>query len=177
MPEINKQPFNMKTGIISFVSYLCVLLPLVACANNTKIYSLDISTNIQVEIHEETIDSTADKKSMPNGDVVFGATTDPETFVKKIIFSVNNKSYDLESKYMYNAWGNRPLEVPNVIKYFDAYCYDGENCTIRGLFSDAGGAYVAEWKIIKGKATRTVITDSGDIVGMFTKDIAPPVFE
>lgn len=154
-----------------------LIFPLSACADNGKIYNLKISKTINVELHEKNIKSGATTKNLPNGNLVFGATRTPKTYVSKIIFNVNNNLYNLENKYMYNAWGNRPLEVPNVIKYFDAHCYDNKNCTIRGIFSDAAGSFVAEWKIINGKSFRTIITDSSDILSMFKNNISPPVFE
>ena len=36
----------------------------------------------------------------------------------------------------------------------------------RGLFSDAAGTFVAEWKIVNGSAARTVLTNSDDVVGV-----------
>ena len=154
-----------------------LIFPLFACADNEKIYNLKISKTINVELHEKNIKSGTTTKNLPNGNLIFGATRTPKTYVSKIIFNVNNKLYSLENKYMYNAWGTRPLEVPNVIKYFDADCYDNDNCTIRGMFSDAAGSFVAEWKIINGKPIRTIITDSSDILSVFKNNISPPVFE
>jgi len=147
------------------LTFLFLFFSLSACADNEKTYKLNLSKNIKVEIHEKNIKSSNTKEGLPNGNIIFGATRKPKTYVSKIIFVVNNMSYSLESKYTYNSWGNRPLEIPNVIKYFDAHCYDDTNCTIRGIFSDAAGSFVAEWKIINGKPVRTIITDSNDILG------------
>ncbi len=167
----------MKVLKLTWPIFWFLILPLSACADNEKIYKLKISKAINVELHERNIKTGATTSSLLNGNLVFGATGAPKTYVSKIIFNVNNKRYNLENKYMYNAWGARPLEVPNVIKYFDAHCYDNKNCTIRGIFSDAAGSFVAEWKIIDGKPIRTIITDSSDILSMFKNNISPPVFE
>ncbi|VAW58416.1 hypothetical protein MNBD_GAMMA08-201 [hydrothermal vent metagenome] len=156
---------------------LFLIFPLSAYADNEKIYRFKISKDINVVLHEKNIKSNTTAKNLPNGNLIFGATRTPKTYVNKITFYVNNKSYNLENMYMYNAWGNRPLEVPNVIKYFDAHCYDNSNCTIRGIFSDAAGSFVAEWKIINGESFRTIITDSSDVLGVFKNNISPPVFE
>lgn len=167
----------MKITKSSWILYLFLLLPLSACADNEKVYKLKISKTIKVEIHEKNIEPDIKKDNLPNGNIVFGATREPKTYISKILFIVNDISYSLENKYMYNSWGNRPIEIPNVIKYFDAHCYDNTNCTIRGIFSDAAGSFVAEWKIINGEQTRTVITNSNDILSLFAKNISPPVFE
>jgi hypothetical protein len=167
----------MKKPELSWIIFLCLFFSLSACADNEKVYELNISKTIKVEIHEKNIDVSVRKDNLPNGNAIFGATKEPKTYVSKIIFIVNNISYNLENKYMYDSWGNRPLEIPKVIKYFDAHCYDNKNCTIRGIFSDAAGSFVAEWKIINGKPIRTIITDSSDILGLFAKNISPPVFE
>jgi len=167
----------MNTLKLTLPIFWFLIFPLSACADNEKTYSLKISKSIKIELHEKNIKSGTTTKNLPNGNLVFGATKTPKTYVSKIVFNVNNNLYNLDNKYMYNAWGNRPLEVPNVIKYFDAHCYDNNNCTIRGIFSDAAGSFVAEWKIINGKSFRTIITDSSDILGMFRNNISPPVFE
>jgi len=162
----------------SGIIFVCLLFSLSACVANEKVHQLNISKSIKVEIHEKNIDMGANKNNLPNGNIVFGSTTgNPKTYISKILFTVNNTPYILENKYMYNSWGNRPLEIPNVIKYFDAHCYDNTNCTIRGIFSDAAGSFVAEWKIINGKPTRTMITDSNDILNLFSKNISPPAFD
>jgi len=154
-----------------------IIIPLAACADTADIHKLNIGNKINVQLHEVTISGDTESSNLPNGNIVFGSVSSPKTYLSKIIFSVKNKEYKLESKYMYNAWGRRPLEIAGVIKYFDAHCYNSENCTIRGIFSDAAGSFVAEWKVINGKAIRTVITNSGDIVNNFIKDISPPVYE
>jgi len=131
------------------------------------------------------------KKSvgLVNGIIPFGVSdprpdfAKPYSFLKKLTLFVNNKSYELETTNMYNAWGNRYMDysAPGAHKadvHLFAQCYDPENCTLRGLFSDAGGAYVAEWQVRSGKALRTILTDSNDIVHHFKdKGIRPPKFE
>jgi hypothetical protein len=78
---------------------------------------------------------------------------------------------------MYNAWGSRPLEFIGSVRYFGGKCVDAKNCSFRGLFSDAGGSFVAEWRVINGVSTRTVLTDSSDVVSLFMKNIDPPEYE
>lgn len=78
---------------------------------------------------------------------------------------------------MYNAWGNRPVEYPGVVRYFGGKCFDKKNCQFRGLFSDAAGTFVAEWLIVDGHSTRTVLTSSSDVVVLFTENIDPADFD
>jgi hypothetical protein len=105
------------------------------------------------------------------------ANSFPRTYLKKLSLSIADKTYNLDTSGMYNAWGNRPLEFKGKIKYLGAHCYDKDHCSLRGLFSDAAGSFVAEWVIVNGKSTRTVITSSDDIVHLFIENIEPPHYE
>jgi hypothetical protein len=87
--------------------------------------------------------------------------------------TVGGRTYKLEISQMYDAWGSRPLEA-NGVRYFGGSCEDELNCTLRGLFSDATGAYAAEWHIVDGVPVRTVLTDSNDVVAAFRQHIDPP---
>lgn len=100
----------------------------------------------------------------------------PTTFVKSISISYKNQSYLLDVSDMYNAWNGRPLEHKGIIRYFGGKCFDTKNCQFRGVFSDAAGSFVAEWQIVDGVSTRTVLSDSDDIVHLFMKNIDPPEF-
>jgi len=113
-----------------------------------------------------------------DGRFVFGSADElPKTYVKSITATFGGRSYSLDVSQMYNAWGGRPLEVKGVIRYFGGSCSDTMNCTLRGLFSDAAGSYVAEWQIANGISARTILTWSGDIVSEFITNIDPPVYE
>jgi hypothetical protein len=100
----------------------------------------------------------------------------PKTYVKSIVAKYQDKSYSLDVSDMYDAWGERPLEYKGSIRYFGGKCFDLQNCQFRGLFSDGGGAFVAEWRVVNGLMFRTVLSDSNDIVNLFTKNIDPPEF-
>ncbi len=105
--------------------------------------------------------------------VVFGL---PETYMKEILITFKGKSHSLDSSDMYDAWGGRPLERPGVVRYFGGRCYDDGDCVFRGVFSDAAGAFAAEWSIVDGVSVRNVLTDSSDVVRLFLKQIDPPEF-
>jgi len=87
------------------------------------------------------------------------------------------RSYSLDVSQMYNAWGSRPLEYKGSVRYFGGSCENALNCTLRGLFSDAAGAYVAEWQIVNGVSERTILTWSADVVTEFMKHIDPPEYD
>ena len=113
-----------------------------------------------------------------NGRIPFGTNFDlPKTYLKSLKVSFQGKTYSLNSADMYNAWGARPLEYPGSIRYFGGKCFDSLNCQLRGVFSDASGSFVAEWRVIHGVATRTVLTDSSDVIHLFMEHIDPPEFE
>jgi hypothetical protein len=108
----------------------------------------------------------------------FGSADElPKTYVKSITATFGGRSYSLDVSQMYNAWGGRPLEVKGVVRYFGGSCSDPMNCTLRGLFSDAAGSYVAEWQIANGISARTILTWSGDIVSEFITNIDPPEYD
>ena len=113
-----------------------------------------------------------------NGHVPVGSASElPKTYVKCISAIYQGQSYTLNASDMYNAWGKRPLEVEGAVRYFGGKCLNAKNCQFRGLFSDAAGTFVAEWQIVNGLSSRTVLTDSNDIVNLFMQHIDPPEFE
>jgi hypothetical protein len=113
-----------------------------------------------------------------NGRIPFGVAFGlPRTYVKSITISFRGRSHTLDASDMYDAWGGRPLEYPGMVRYLGGKCFDTRNCQIRGLFSDAAGSFVAEWRIVNGLVVRTVLTDSNDVVNLFTKNIDPPEFD
>jgi hypothetical protein len=109
---------------------------------------------------------------VPSG-VAFGL---PKTYLKRVSVSYQGHTYSLDASDMYDAWGGRTLEQKGTIRYFGGKCYDQKNCQFRGLFSDAVGSFVAEWRIVNGLAIRTVLSGSDDIVQLFAQHIDPPEF-
>lgn len=110
-----------------------------------------------------------------NGHIPFGTDLElPKTYVSKITASYQGQTYLLDSSNMYNAWGGRDFETKSGVRYFGGKCFDAKNCQFRGVFSDAAGTFVAEWKVIDGISLRTVLTNSSDVVGLFLKHIVPP---
>jgi hypothetical protein len=113
-----------------------------------------------------------------DGRLVFGSAVEmPRTYVRSITAAFAGRRYSLDVSQMYNAWGTRPLEIKGAVRYFGGRCEDALNCTLRGLFSDAGGAYVAEWQIVNGVSQRTILTWSDDVVVDFMKHIDPPKYD
>lgn len=113
-----------------------------------------------------------------NGGAPFGIDGDmPRTYLARLTLKVGRKTYDLDTRGMYDAWGDHPLEGKGTIRYMAASCSDTAFCTLRGIFSDGGGTYVAEWQIRYGISVRTILTDSNDIVNSFLEHLEPPVFD
>ncbi len=116
-----------------------------------------------------------DKACLINGHVPFGTAFGlPQSFVKSIRVEYQGHTYGLDVSDMYDAWGGRPLEAKYkgqvAVRYFGGRCSDGSNCHFRGLFSDGAGSFVAEWQIVSGHPVRTVLTDSSDVMHLFTID-------
>jgi len=110
--------------------------------------------------------------------IAFGiAGNMPKKEFEYIKLNVDGKEYRLDSSGMFDAWGSRPLKYDDDTVYFVAVCHDADNCTARGLFSDAAGSFVAEWQIQSGAAQRTVLTYEDDIVNLFIQHIHPPVYD
>ena len=150
-----------------------------------------LPSGVQVRIVEAPFDSSRFKvKQCPetrgstpcliNGSIPFGIGWElPKTFVKSITISFKGQSYELDASQMFNAWGQRPLAFPAPIgvRYFGGKCFDSRNCQFRGLFSDGGGSFAAEWLIVDGVSLRTVLTYTDDIVGLIADHIDPPEFD
>ena len=122
--------------------------------------------------------SSAEAACRINGQLPFGAAFGlPSTYVKSITIEYKGRTHALDVSGMFDAWGGRPLEHKGVVRYFGGKCSDAHNCQVRGLFSDAAGAFVAEWMVVNDRATRTVLTDSKDVVHLFITNIDPPEYE
>jgi hypothetical protein len=116
-----------------------------------------------------------DKSCLINGHIPFGIMDSlPKTYLKTISVSYLGHSDSLDVSNMYDAWGARPLEFKGSVRYFGGSCSDNQNCQFRGLFSDGSATFVAEWCVVNGSSTRTVLTDSSDVVDLFMHHIDPP---
>lgn len=160
----------------------CLLLSVLLCSTTALAeshrYELTLAKNIQLVLEEEDIDPRSCKAACtPNGEPVFGTEKAPVSYVKHIQLIVDDKQYTLNSRNMYNAWNDRPVKIENGPTYLAAHCYDKSNCTIRGVFSDTSGSYVAEWIIDKGKPFRSVLSYSHDVLNLFLNHIGPPIFD
>lgn len=148
--------------------------------------AFSLPSGVRVEIVEAAFHKTLFKISgcgvndqicLINGQIPFGTDSGlPKTYTKSITVSYQGKSYSLDVSNMYNAWGARPLDIKG-IRYFGGKCFDVKNCQFRGLFSDAAGSFVAEWRIVGGVSIRTVLTNSNDVVNLFIRHIDPPEFD
>ncbi|MEJ2610144.1 MAG: hypothetical protein P8179_08655 [Candidatus Thiodiazotropha sp.] len=155
------------------------------CAGEEKQY--DLGNGIVVNLEEAEFNPIEHKIINCEGSIIpctidgvfpFGIEFSiPRTYLKSLSLSIHGRTYKLNTSGMYNAWGNRPLAIKDKIKYLGAHCYDEKSCALRGIFSDAAGSFVAEWLIVNGISTRTILTSSNDIVNLFIKNIEPPYYE
>jgi hypothetical protein len=169
----------------TLITFILAVTPVAVFANTVA--SFILPSGVVVKIAEAPFSMSrfkvsgctgSDEVCRINGHIPLGSAQQlPKTFVKEILVSYRGASYHLDASNMYDAWGKRPLEVAGIVRYFGGKCFDTKNCQFRGLFSDAAGSFVAEWKIINGLSNRTVLSDSGDLVKLFMQNIDPPEFE
>jgi hypothetical protein len=156
---------------------------------------LRLSDDIVVRLVERAVvqdeknrDYCKDKTvGLVNGTTPFGEGGNPRavphSYLAKLTLRVKGKTYDLDTSNMYNAWGNEAMDydAPGTAKageHMAAHCYDPNTCILRGVFADAGGTYVAEWRIQNGKPFRSILSDANDLINFFLKGgVNPPVFE
>lgn len=180
----------MRNNVFALVMILCapVISEALQAADRTDgVTRLALPSGVVVEIVEAAFADATFKvvgckgeggPCLINGLVPFGSDYGiPRTYVKSIKTTYGGRSHLLDVSGMYNAWGKRPLEYKGTIRYFGGSCSDRDNCHFRGLFSDGAGAFVAEWHVVDGMASRTVLTDSSDIIELFRRNIDPPDFE
>ncbi|MFL6604739.1 MAG: hypothetical protein ACJ8R9_25860 [Steroidobacteraceae bacterium] len=168
-----------------FIAIAFVILSSAVYADTEATFALP--SGVSVKITEDNFDTKLFKTAgctdtagfclidgrVPSG-VAFGL---PKTYVKRIMVSYQGHAYPLEASDMFDAWRGRALEQNGGgIRYFGGKCYDQKNCQFRGLFSDAAGTFVAEWRIVNGLAIRTVLSGSDDIVQLFRQHIDPPEY-
>ncbi len=171
----------------SFFVFVLLTVGFMAEAFADHLVNFTLRSGVAVELDERTFVASQfkvegckqhEQKCLINGSTPFGVAWGlPKTYVKSIKVTFQNKTYSLNSADMYNAWGTRPFEIPGVVRYFGGKCFDSQNCQFRGLFSDAGGAFVAGWRIVKRRTSQTIVTYSSDVTNLFIKHIDPPEFE
>jgi hypothetical protein len=176
----------MKTIVFLIIS-IVACAGLVVAGEEGPVVTIVLGKNIQASLTESTfypgqakIETCSSGSGICriNGGIPFGVAAGmPKTFLSKLTVSMEHRTYTLDTGSMYNAWGKRPAEGKGAVKYLAANCYDPLNCIVRGVFSEGAAAYVAEWAIVDGRATRTMLTGSKDIVDLFTKHLDPPGFE
>jgi len=139
--------------------------------NSDRVSQFVLPSGIQVRIVEASCEG-AGTVCQTRGKIAAGVFLgeSPLTYLKEITITNKGKTYRLDTSGMFNAWGNRPLEYPGVIRYFGGYC-DERTCVVRGIFADAALTYVAEWVVVDGVQERTTLTGSQDVVNVFMKNI------
>jgi len=82
----------------------------------------------------------------------------PRTRLDSAAIVIGETKVTLDVSRMFNPWGNAPSP-----EHFTLTPYE-EGWLLAGLFSDAGGAYVAVWRILNGTSIREILTDDEDII-------------
>lgn len=174
-----------KSRLVKLLWALCLIISVDGLTDTNGTFTLP--SGVQVEIVESIFQRNLfnvsecrvhEEVCIINGRIPFGVDVGfPKTFVKSIRITYQGQSYSLDVSDMYNAWGARPLEYKGKIRYFGGKCTDVKNCQFRGIFSDAAGSFVAEWRILNGLSIRTILTSSNDVIKLFTTHVDPPEFD
>jgi len=170
---------------LKIFAIILTMLSTAAVASEVKVYELKGGITVSIEEapfnpKNHTLENCEDPTTPCKIDGLFpyGTAFDlPKTYLKEMSLMIGGEKYSLDVTGMYDAWGNRPLEYEGSVRYLGAHCYDKHYCTLRGLFSDAAGSFVAEWKVINGESIRTILTSSDDVVNLFIENIDPPYYE
>ncbi len=173
-------------GVIIFVAAILVCGGKAAAGGEGSPLTVDLGGNRTVTITERSFDSWQAKVEncregsgicRINGGIPFGVGGSvPKTVLIKLSLTVEGRAYDLDVSNMYNAWGRR-ADGTTASRHLAAACFDRENCVVRGIFSDGASAYVAEWAVVDGRTSRTILTGSRDVVDLFQRHLEPPGFE
>ncbi|MDR1934664.1 MAG: hypothetical protein LBS49_03625 [Candidatus Accumulibacter sp.] len=179
----------MRRDFFSVGSMVVGLWSLLTPAQAEQTASFVLPSGVAVEIVEDVFDrslfevevsgSDAGYVLLINGQMPFGSDLSlPFSYVKHIRVTHRGKTYELDVSNMYNAWGNRHQSTEKYgVRYFGGKCVeDGDGrkyCRFRGLFSDAAGAYVAEWRIYNGVSQRTILSDNCDVMYFVSEHIDP----
>jgi hypothetical protein len=162
-----KRPSDcMKRRMIVVFLTLCVAVSGAAWAWNKKMVEFDLPSGVHLAILEEPI------RLMHNMNCQIGSVP-PKAYVKSITASFRGHSWDLSSSCMFDAVPDRALVITGSAREFGGGCDENGNCVLRGIFADEPNSYVAEWRITKGIATRTVLSADANLVASFRKQIEP----
>lgn len=158
-----------------FILFSIAAGPGVASTQETAT-KLTLPSGVKITIIEGRVIGSKLPNCRVNGKSVTLGEHRPATYVKHMYGEFNGKRFTLDASCMTDAWNGRPLEVPGTIRYFGGKCSNyksGLSCTLRGVFADASETFVAEWIVVAGNSTRTVLSNSQDVISLFMKNIDP----
>ena len=124
--------------------------------------TINLNDSIKLTMYRSTFDTSGKQidcyeNKWPyaiDGKPLYGTDgTIPKYVLSSACLTIGQKKYELQVDNMYNPWfGEKPFEKLFKIKI------DGTEIKLRGFFSDAAGAYGAEWLIIGQSNIRSIIT-------------------
>ena len=164
--------------------FFCVLLAAIGSSASAKTYSFETSTGMRFLAEETTFDSAkysiagcgrGTDACLINGRPATGAIGLPKSVLSRLTLSFQGKEYELDTSGMFDPF--LPAKDADLSSQIQGFCYDALNCSIRAVFGDAGGSHAVEWRVSNGKAFRTVLSNSGDLVQYFMKNLMPPKYK
>jgi hypothetical protein len=146
--------------------YLVGLLCLVGASETQNEAVLRLGTGATLHLVRESFDPQLHKTEhcappyspsicLADGRPIFGTDGEmPESRLAKAFVEIRGKRTDLDVTCMYNPWpaGNTPPQLFKVERGF------ADGLSIRVMFSDGAGAYLAQWLIVDGISVRTILS-------------------
>ena len=139
-----------------------------------------INDKIHIKVIEKPFDPSQHKIEMCTGsdfpckiDGIFPYGTAfalPSVQLTELIVTINNHSISLNTSGMYDAWGNREIENEGH-KYLSVKQIEKDTYSVKGIFSDGAGTFVAEWKITNNKSQRILISADESLMYPFMEKI------
>lgn len=98
----------------------------------------------------------------------------PTSVVASLTIKRNGHVYRLPTEGMVDPLIDSVSEAGERIRLS---CDTVDNCTLRGVFGDAGGVYVCEWIIRDDTVIRTVFSPSQDLFNFVREHLSAPVYQ
>ncbi len=159
--------------VIIFILYLAIHTSNIVVGQTRK-FEVDFNKKIKLHIETSDFDSLKHKITRTSingwsavyqidGQLVFGTDWGiPDTKLDKMILTIGNDKIKLDVSTMYNPWIGNYCNA----HYFELKPIEGGYLLIAN-FSDGAASYITEWKIIKDKSVRTMISVDEGIISRF----------
>lgn len=153
---------------------MLLVIKLNIIVGQTRKFEVDFTKSTKLYIETSDFDSLKHKITRTtingwnavyqiDGQLVIGTDWDiPKSKLDKLIFVTANDKIKLDISSMFNPWVSNYCNT----HYFELKPIEGGYLLIAN-FSDGAGSYIAEWRIIKDKSIRTMLSDDEGMISRF----------